>query len=121
MDLAEPDKAPTQAAPAPPTEETPSPVAPPVAAKAGARVSVQASELTWVALRDAAGKPMLARLFATGDTQSIDIPDGATLRIGNAAGLKILFNGNPIGSVGPHGKVREVVFKDGSYKIVAAD
>jgi hypothetical protein len=64
---------------------------------------------------------MLARLFATGDTQSFDIPDGATLRIGNAAGLKILFNGNPIGSVGAHGKVREVVFRNGSYKIIETD
>jgi Domain of unknown function (DUF4115) len=115
-----PDKAPVQAAPAPPPAE-PSQVETPAVAKAGARVSVQASELTWVALRDASGKPMLARLFATGDTQSLDIPEGATLRIGNASGLKISFNGNPIGSVGPHGKVREVVFKNGSYKIIAAD
>jgi hypothetical protein len=116
-----PDHAPAQAAPPPPPPAKPSTLAPPALTNAGGRVSVQASELTWVALRDASGKPMLARLFSTGDTQSFDIPDGATLRIGNASGLKILFNGNPIGSVGPHGKVREVVFTKGSYKIIASD
>jgi hypothetical protein len=82
---------------------------------------VQASELTWVSLRDAAGKPMTSRLFKDGDTQSFDLPDGATLRIGNAGGLSVSLNGNPLGSIGPRGKVREVVFKNGSYKIVATD
>jgi hypothetical protein len=115
-----PEPAPPQAT-TPPSSAEPSEPAPAALAKTGGRISVQASELTWVALRDAAGKPMLARLFATGDTQSFDIPDGATLRIGNAAGLKILFNGKPIGSVGPHGIVREVLFRNGSYKIIAAD
>ena len=64
---------------------------------------------------------MLARLFNAGDTQSLDLPNGATLRIGNAGGLKVLLNGNSIGTIGPRGKVREVTFKDGSFKIVAAD
>jgi len=88
---------------------------------AGGRVNVQASELTWVSLRNAAGAPMLSRLFNTGDTQSFDMPNGATLRIGNAAGLKVSLNGNPLGDIGPHGQVREVVFKNGSYKIVTTE
>jgi len=88
---------------------------------AGGHVTLQASELTWVSLRDAAGNPMLARLFAAGDNQSFDMPNGATLRIGNAGGLKFLLNGNIVGPVGPRGQVREVVFRNGSYKIVATD
>jgi len=102
-------------APAAPTVTT---VAP---APVGGRVNVQASELTWVSLRNAAGTPMLARLFAAGDTQSFDMPNGAILRIGNAGGLKVSLNGNPLGAIGPHGQVREVVFKNGSYKIVTTD
>jgi len=101
--------------PAAPTVTTVAPAA------AGGRVNVQASELTWVSLRNAAGTPMLSRLFNTGDTQSFDMPNGATLRIGNAAGLKVSLNGNPLGAIGPHGQVREVVFKNGSYKIVTTD
>jgi hypothetical protein len=104
-----------QPAPAAPTVTTVAPAA------AGGRVNIQASELTWVSLRNGAGTPMLARVFNAGDTQSFDMPNGATLRIGNAAGLKVSLNGNPLGPIGPRGQVREVVFKNGSYKIVTTD
>ena len=107
---------------APPATTIEQPAAPTVAAApAGGRVNVQASELTWVSLRTSAGTPMLARVFNAGDTQSFDLPNGATLRIGNAGGLKVSLNGTPLGSIGPHGQVREVVFKNGSYKIVTTD
>ncbi len=116
----------SQAASQQPTQPPASvPVAPSVTTgtplPAGGRVNVQASELTWVSLRSAAGAPMLSRLFKSGDTQNFDMPNGATLRIGNAGGLSISLNGNPLGSIGPRGQVREVVFKNGSYKIVATD
>ena len=64
---------------------------------------------------------MLARVFEKGDSQSLDLPNGATVRVGNAGGLTILLNGTPISSLGKHGQVREVVFRDGSYKIIVAD
>jgi len=64
---------------------------------------------------------MLARVFQKGDSQSLELPNGATVRVGNAGGLSILLNGASIGSLGKHGEVREVVFKNGSYKLVAAD
>ena len=110
------------AQPATPREQPPAPTVTTVAqASAGGRVNVQASELTWVSLRNGAGAPMLARVFKTGDTQSFDMPDGATMRIGNAGGLKVSLNGTPLGPIGPHGQVREVVFRNGSYKIVTTD
>jgi hypothetical protein len=90
-------------------------------ASSGQHVTLQASELTWVSTRNAAGTPMLARVFQKGDSQSLDLPDGATVRVGNAGGLSILLNGNPIAALGKHGQVREVVFKNGSYKVVVAD
>ncbi len=90
-------------------------------AAAGGHVTIQAAELTWVSLRNAAGTPVLARVFDAGDAQSFDMPNGATLRIGNAGGLTVSLNGIPLGPIGPRGKVREVVFKNGSYKIVATD
>ena len=102
----------------------PSPVAKsaaPAPASSGQHVTLQASELTWVSARNAAGTRLLARVFQKGDSQNLDLPDGATVRVGNAGGLGILLNGTPIGSLGKHGQVREVVFKNGSYKIVAAD
>ena len=82
------------------------------------RVDLQASEMTWVSLAQADGTKILSQLFQPGDVRSVDLPKSATLRVGNAAGLSVRLNGNPIGSIGPHGAVREVRFNDGAYKIV---
>jgi len=108
--------------PVAPVEQTTAPTVTTVApAPAGGRVDVEASELTWVSLRNSVGAPMLARVFKAGDTQSFDMPNGATLRIGNAGGLTVSLNGTPLGPIGPRGQVREVVFKNGSYKIVTTN
>jgi len=45
--------------------------------------------------------------------------NGATLRIGNAEATGLL-NGTPLGPI-VLAQVREVVFKNGSYKIVTTD
>jgi hypothetical protein len=90
-------------------------------ASTGQHVTLQASEITWVSTRDAAGKQMLARVFEQGNSQTLDLPNGATVRVGNAGGLNILLNGASIGPLGKHGEVREVVFKNGSYKIAVAN
>lgn len=82
------------------------------------RIDLQASELTWVSLAEPDGTKILSQLFQPGDARSVDLPKGATLRVGNAAGLSVRFNGNPIGAIGPHGAVREVRFNNGAYKIV---
>jgi len=116
----------TQSQPPAPLPQTPEPQAAvksvaPAPSVTGQHVTLQASELTWVSARDAAGTQILARVFEKGNTQSLDLPNGATVRVGNAGGLSILFNGNSIGVLGKHGQVREVVFKSGSYKVLAAD
>ena len=74
--------------------------------------------MTWVSLAEPDGTRILSQLFQPGDSRSVDLPKGATLRVGNAAGLSVRLNGNPIGAIGPHGAVRDVRFKDGDYKIV---
>lgn len=91
------------------------------AAWTGQHVTLQASELTWVSAKDAAGTQMLARVFEKGDTKTLDLPNGATVRVGNAGGLSVLLNGTSIGAIGAHGQVRNVIFRNGSYKVVASD
>lgn len=117
---------PAESQPPAPLPQTPQPQAvakspAPAPASAGQHVTLQASELTWVSTRDAAGNQIVARVFEKGDTQRLDLPDGATVRVGNAGGLSILLNGASIGSIGNHGQVREVVFRNGAYKVIAAD
>jgi hypothetical protein len=101
---------------------TPEPAAPAEPASpprpAAPHVDLQASEMTWVSLAEPDGTRILSQLFQPGDSRSVDLPKGATLRVGNAAGLSVRLNGNPIGAIGPHGAVRDVRFKDGDYKIV---
>jgi Domain of unknown function (DUF4115) len=131
LPLQEPAAAPSQPPTPVPQSQEPAPLpqtpqfqaaakpAIPAPASAGQHVTLEASELTWVSTRDAAGTQMLARLFQKGETQSLDLPNGATVRLGNAGGVNIVLNGNPIGAIGKHGDVREVVFKNSSYRIVA--
>jgi cytoskeleton protein RodZ len=117
----DPRPEPAAAQAAPPAAEPPQTAAAPAAVAVGERVTVEASDLTWISLRDASGKATLSRLFAAGDTQTFDAPEGTILRIGNAAGVKILVNGNSIAPLGPQGKVRELVFRNGSYRVVGSD
>ena len=44
-------------------------------------------------------------------------PNGGTLRVGNAGGLNVRFNGQLVGPLGTRGQVRDVVFRNGGYKI----
>ena len=44
--------------------------------------------------------------------------NSARIRTGNAGGVNVLFNGKTIGSLGPRGQVRTVVFTKDNYEIV---
>jgi hypothetical protein len=60
----------------------------------------------------------MSRLLEPSDVRSLDLTRNTVLRAGNAGGLTIRFNGKEIGPIGPHGGVREVEFKGGTYRIV---
>jgi hypothetical protein len=116
-----PQSSDSQVAVASSTPEPPAPAAPATPARSATpHVDLQASEMTWVSLAEPDGTRILSQVFQPGDARSVDLPKGATLRVGNAAGLSVRFNGNPIGAIGPHGAVRDVRFKDGAYRIVPA-
>ena len=50
--------------------------------------------------------------------RTVDIREPAVLRAGNAGGLTIRANGKSMGSLGPHGAIRDVEFKNGEFKLV---
>lgn len=109
------------AAPARPTPPAPAPA--PAAAPAsrvetgGASIRLEASEPTWVAIRDENGRTILAKLFSPGEQQSLNLSGSATLRVGNAGGLQVQWNGQSIGPIGSSGQVKEVIFRDGGFQI----
>ena len=87
---------------------------PPLADPAGAasvaaanrpRVVLQASEESWVEIRDPFNKRVLSRLMAAGDR--LEVPDQAGLRltVGNAGGIVIRVDGQPVPSLGGAGVV----------------
>lgn len=117
---------PRPAAPAQP--ENPQAVAPragnlaPEAATEAApvmRIELEAAEPTWVSLADAEGNRLLTALLAAGETRSVELMKSGTLRTGNAGGLRIHLDGKPIGPIGPAGKVRDIEFKDGAFKMLS--
>jgi len=107
-------------APSPqPAKRPPSALAPARAATdTPNRLEIEASEPTWVSVTASDGTKVVSRLFVPGDTRSYDLSGPATLRAGNAGGIQLRFNGNPVGPVGLHGQVRDVLFNNGTYKIV---
>jgi cytoskeleton protein RodZ len=82
------------------------------------RVELEARDLVWVTITDVDGKTLIARTLQPNETRSLELSKSATLRTGNAGGLEVRFNGQDIGSLGPSGKVRDVLFKAGAFKIL---
>jgi hypothetical protein len=131
------DAAPRASAPesAPPGSGTPAPVTPTAAAAlaappggaiagtpgGGGSLRIVASEPVWVSLRSADGPPILARLFVPGEERTLELPKRAILRAGNAGGIQVDWNGQSIGPLGGHGQVRDVIFRDGGFRISAID
>jgi hypothetical protein len=84
-------------------------------------VDIEARQPAWVAITDASGKRLLAKTMEANETHTLELTAGATLRTGNAGGLVVRFNGKEIGPLGPVGKIRDISFKDGAYKVHAPD
>lgn len=98
------------AIPPAPTASTPAPAA--------MRIELEALEAAWVSLEDANGNQLFYRLMPAGDKRSFEVASSARLRTGNAGGLRVTLDGKPLGPLGPHGKVREIQFSNGTYSFV---
>ncbi len=84
-------------------------------------IDIEAKQAAWVAITDASGKRLMAKTLEANETHALDLTAGATLRTGNAGGLIVRFNGKEIGPLGPVGKIRDISFKNGAYKVHAPD
>ena len=102
--------APVPAAPAPSAAETP----------AGSKVelALTATEETWLSV-SSDGTPIFSGLLEANQTKTIEGKDFAKLRVGNAAGLEVRLNGKPLGPLGAHGQVRDLVFTPDKFQFVS--
>jgi len=82
------------------------------------QLTVTADELVWVLVKTD-GKFSFTGTMEAQQTKTFDAAESVTLRLGNAGGVSIKVNGQPVGPVGPKGQVRTVQFTSGGFQIVA--
>ncbi len=81
-------------------------------------VSLAAKEAAWVSLT-VDGRAVFAGILSPGDTKSFQGTESMSLRVGNAGGLEVHWNGQPVGSIGRRGEVRVVEFTRKGFQIRA--
>jgi uncharacterized protein DUF4115 len=84
-------------------------------------VEMEAQEPVWVMVTDRQGKILIARTLQPNETRTLDLTTSATLRTGNAGGLRLRLNGKDLGPLGPVGRIRDVEFKAGAFKVSSPD
>lgn len=90
--------------------ETPSPATPQEAAlpAAGHRIVLNAQADCWVSTT-ADGKNS-QRVMHKGDTLSVDFQEKLVMKLGNAGGVEVLYDGKPLPALGKVGQVKTVTF-----------
>lgn len=82
-------------------------------------LKLSALETTWLSVA-ADGKEVFRGILQPTETKVLEGYQRARIRTGNAGGLSVEFNGRSIGSLGPRGQVRTVVFTKDTYEVVPA-
>lgn len=104
---------------APPPVSTPQPVMEPSAAPAGqVAVELTAAEPAWIQL-SSDGKTVYVGTLQANETKSVAIGSTGRLLTGNAGAVDVRINGKPIGSIGPKGQVRTVLFNGGAFEVIS--
>lgn len=107
-------------APLPLMVAPPSPVsAKPVDAVTGSRITLRATEASYLEVRDTAAGPVQPRLIArelsAGEAYAIPDRRGLVLLAGNAGGLQVEVDGRPVGLLGERGKVAKLDVDPGYF------
>lgn len=67
-------------------------------------LEIVATELTWIEIKKGDEPPYDITLYP-GDRYSVKDPKGFSLKIGNAGGIKLIFDGKELGKLGERGQV----------------
>lgn len=81
------------------------------------RLELAAVERTWVSVMSD-GKKIYSGILDRDETKVFEGHETARIKTGNAAGVRVVFNGRTIGLLGPRGQVRTVVFTPDNFEIV---
>lgn len=80
-------------------------------------LNLSASETTWLSI-SSNGKQIFAGVLHPEETKTLSGLDVARLKVGNAGGLNVQWNGKEIGSLGQKGQVRVVIFTPEGFSIL---
>ncbi len=101
------------AAPAP----VPVPAAAPVVSSGAVRVIVRATDLSWLGVWQGR-KFLFGDLLRSGEVRGFGADDVLRLKIGNAGGVSVQWNGQDLPPFGPRGQVRTVEFRSDRYEVI---
>jgi cytoskeleton protein RodZ len=87
------------------------------AAQPGFTLELSAIEPAWLSII-ADGKPAFNGILETAETKILEGHHTARIRTGNAGGVEVVFNGKPIGALGPRGQIRTVLFTKDNYEVL---
>jgi cytoskeleton protein RodZ len=98
----------------------PPPIVPPVRPEDRVVVRLAAIELTWISVT-ADGKSVFSGLLQPNQSVMLGGKTRTLLKIGNAGGLEISWNGKTLGPAGPRGQVRTLLLTPENYRFIAQD
>jgi transcriptional regulator with XRE-family HTH domain len=79
---------------------------------------LSATEKTWLSI-SSDGKQVFSGILQPSETKTLTGLEVAKMKVGNAGGIEVLWNGKPIGPIGPRGQVREVLFTPDNFQILS--
>jgi len=80
-------------------------------------LNLNATERTWLSITSG-GKVIFSGILQPSQTKTLHGLDEAKMKVGNAGGLEVQWNGKAIGPIGPRGQVRVVKFTPENFQIL---
>ncbi len=86
----------------------------------GVALNLSATEKTWLSVTSG-GKQIFSGVLEPSQTKILTGLEMAQMKVGNAGGIEVQWNGKPVGPIGPRGEVRVVVFTPDNVEILQSD
>ncbi len=83
----------------------------------GVVLTLSATERTWLSV-SSGGREIFAGVLQPHESKTLAGLDGATMKVGNAGGIEVHWNGKPIGPLGTRGQVLTIRFTPEDFEIV---
>lgn len=83
----------------------------------GVVLSLAATERTWLSVTSG-GKEIFSGVLQPGESKTLTGLEVARMKVGNAGGIEIQWNGKPVGPIGTRGQVKTILFTPDNLQIL---